>query len=310
MKWLRFCSAIVATLGLTTAAHADILDLLNGHGNHGAGKCCDSAPSCQPQSCKPTITRPCERKVHTYQRQICDKKPPCCKPAPECCAPKCSAPAPECSAPKAECCAPKAECGKSDCCGLCEEEPVCCDVDPCVIAELIYKSQTACYADDREDAIDQLGDYDCQCAPEIMSAMIYALNDASEEVRAEAADEIGDIIRRNPCCCSKEVVEALKCALADCDSDVRRQAEEALEACGYCVVDGCCESACGGCADGGTAPAPMDEPAPAPPMEEEAAPAPTPEPQADQRAPLRLRQTSQPRQNVGAGLADLFRLFD
>jgi hypothetical protein len=61
----------------------------------------------------------------------------------------------------------------------------------------------------------------------------------------------------------------LKLALADCDWRVRRQAEEGLEACGYCLVDGCCpkpccKSSCGGCSGGTPAPA-EGKPAPAPP---------------------------------------------
>lgn len=125
-------------------------------------------------------------------------------------------------------------------------ETACCPVtDACEIAELIYESQTACYAKDRRRAIQKLGNrYTCVCNPEIMAAFIYALNDADERVRKEAADEIGDQLRKYPCCCSPCVVQALTCALADCDRGVRRQAEEALEACGYEIVDGCCEVAC------------------------------------------------------------------
>ncbi len=50
---------------------------------------------------------------------------------------------------------------------------------------------TACYAKDRRDAIDELGDeYSCVCHPEIMNAFVYALNDSDERVRAKAADEL------------------------------------------------------------------------------------------------------------------------
>ncbi len=127
-----------------------------------------------------------------------------------------------------------------DCC----QQP-CCEGDPCEIAKLIYISQTACYADDREDAIDELGDYDaCKCHPSIMVAFLYALNDADEEVRAEAADEIGDQIKERCCGCTPEVIAALTAALGDCDSNVVGQAEEALEACGYEIVDGCCNTCC------------------------------------------------------------------
>jgi len=74
-----------------------------------------------------------------------------------------------------------------------------------------------------------------------MVAFVYGLNDTDETVRAEAADEIGDQLRSNPCCCSKELTAALTLALADCDRTVRHLAERALKACGYEVVDGCCD---------------------------------------------------------------------
>jgi hypothetical protein len=139
---------------------------------------------------------------------------------------------------------------------------------------LIYESQTACYAKDRRSAIHKLGDhYDCVCNPEIMVAFVYALNDCDERVRAKAADEIGDQLRKQndgcSCtCCTKEVVAALTAALGDCDKKVRHQAEEALEACGYEIVDGACDSCC---STGGGAAAPMPEkaaPAPVPPMKD------------------------------------------
>jgi len=308
MKWFRFCSAVVALLSMTAGAQAGILNLSNLNLG-GCAKSCGCASDCQPTCCKPTITRPCDVTVHTYQRKCSDIKPPCCntcdapnsrcapskccttKCAPKCaapakcapkCAPKCAAPAkcapkcaPKCAAP-AKCCTTgacgKGGCATDDCCGT-----KCCPVvDPCEIAQLIYTSQTACYAKDRKDAIDSLGDdYDCQCNPEIMAAFIYALNDSDERVRAEAADEIGDQLRKNPCCCSKELTAALTCALGDCDKKVRRQATEGLEACGYEVVDGCCDTGCDtGCdkcgghsapAKGGASPAPAPPAAFAPP---------------------------------------------
>jgi hypothetical protein len=141
---------------------------------------------------------------------------------------------------------------------------------------LIYESQTACYARQRRAAIRKLGNrYDCICNPEIMTAFVYALNDCDERVRREAADEIGDQVRKN-CCCCPEVVAALTCALGDCDRGVVRQAEQALRLCGYEVVNGCCDKGCGtacnsGCAPaGGTAVAPpVDNGAPAPVPPEE-----------------------------------------
>lgn len=109
-----------------------------------------------------------------------------------------------------------------------------------------------------------------------MTAFIVGLNDCDEDVREKAADEIGDQIKKN-CCCSPEVVAALTCALGDCDKHVVKQAKEALERCGYEVVDGCCDTcgttaACGtGACGTGYAPAPAAA-APAAP----AAPAPVP----------------------------------
>ena len=182
----------------------------------------------------------------------------------------------------------------------------CCEQNACEVAKLIYTAQTACYARDRAEAVDDLGDYDCRCNPEIMTALLYSLNDSDERVRAQAADEIGDVIRQGKCCCSAEVVAALRCALADCDPDVVDQAEEALEACGYEVVDGCCPTACceTGCTTGCTTgcgtvtgtptyaapvapPAPVSTPAPASaPMPVQTSPAPAPAAPAAE-APMR-----------------------
>jgi hypothetical protein len=207
---------------------------------------------------------------------------------------------------------------------------------------------TACYAKDRRSALHDLGDdYDCCCHPEIMKAFICGLNDTDEKVRKKAADEIGDQLRANRCCCSPELTSALTCALGDCDRGVRRQVEEALEECGYEIVDGCCNGCCddGCCDDGccnacgtGSAPAPPEEPqapaseavpAPAPPEEPQApaseavpAPAPPEEPQAPASEavpapappeepqayyPSRLRKTSYSVKSNG-GLAELFGL--
>lgn len=192
---------------------------------------------------------------------------------------------------------------------------VCC-ADPCEVAELIYKSQTACYAKDRAKAIHKLGKFDCQCNPEILCAMVYGLNDADERVRREAADEIGDSLKKNPCCCSQEVTAALTCALGDCDRCVRKEAEKALKQCGYQVVDGCCKQTCcasvGGCA-GGCAPAAPRSVAPTPAPAPSAAPAPAPAPPEDPKAyfPSRLRD-QQTRQSAPqtSRLANLFGLLD
>lgn len=341
MKWTRIAAAMVATLSLTSAAHAGLLDLFK---KSGSSKCCDYAPSCQPQCCAPTITKPCCPTVHTYQRKVSKLKPPCCDTcaapggccptgrgkcaapcgpvggkcaAPcgpvargKCCPPKgrCAAPcgpvAKDCCPQKGRCCAPVAKdrcplkgrcaapCGpvakgccpqprRGKCCapvakgccpkgkgccprgdGCCDRgcrDDRCCDADPCEIAKLIYASQTSCYAKDRKKAIKCLGKFDCVCNPEIMTAFIYALNDADEEVREEAAEEIRDQLKDNPCCCNQKVIAALTAALGDCDKDVRKDAEKALRCCGYEVVDGCCEGVCcdpcqrraGGCVNGG-----------------------------------------------------------
>ena len=120
-----------------------------------------------------------------------------------------------------------------------------------------------------------------------MAAFVYALNDCDEKVRAEAADEIGDQVRKHGCCCMcDKTVAALTAALADCDRSVRNEAEEALEICGYNVVD-CVKDKCGaGCGPAGCKPAgPASDPAchapvatPVAPMPEagDAAPAPAP----------------------------------
>ncbi|MCA9033752.1 MAG: HEAT repeat domain-containing protein [Planctomycetaceae bacterium] len=173
---------------------------------------------------------------------------------------------------------------------------------------------TACYAKDRRSAIHKLGNrYNCCCNPEIMNAFVYALNDSDERVRTEAADEIGDQIRKNKCCCSPCVVAALTCSLADCDRSVRRQAEEALEACGYEIVDGCCNSCgdtcChdGGCTAGGCTATPvsapvMVQPQPTPAGDVVPAPAPPEDPQAF--FPSRLHNKSQAK--TKSSLAGLF----
>ena len=310
MKWTKIAAALVATLGLTSAAEAGLLDLFK---KKGSSKCCECAPTCQPRCCAPTITKPCCPKVHTYQRKVSTLKPPCCDTccAPKACCPKrgkccapvargccpqkgnCAAPCGPvakgcCPQPRGKCCAPVARgcCPqKGKCCapvatGCCNKgnsccnngcgEQRCCNADPCEIAKLIYASQTGCRGKDRRKAIKKLGKFDCVCNPEIMVAFIYALNDADEKVREEAAEEIGDQLKDNPCCCNAKVTAALTAALGDCVKDVRKDAEKALRYCGYEVVDGCCEgvccdpckrNACGGCCapQGG-----MMKPTPAP----------------------------------------------
>jgi len=322
MKWLTMFSASIALFGMTASVDAGLFGL------GGCHKGCGCAEDCQPECCKPTIARPCCTNVYTYQRKCSNIKPPCCN---SCCAPtSCCAPAAccedsccenTCCAPATccenTCCAPAACCDNSCCESTCCGEGCCSQDDCCEIAQLIYTSMTACYAKDRRKALHELGDsYDCCCHPEIMKAFICGLNDTDERVRAKAADEIGDQLRKNCCCCSPELTAALTCALADCDRCVRRQAEEALEACGYEVVDGCCDSCCdtgccntGCCNSCGTtaaqAPAPAAAPAPAPAQEAVPAPAPPEEPQA--YYPSRLRKTSYSVKSKG-GLAELFGL--
>lgn len=325
MKSIRTLATVVAVFGLGGYAQAGLLDHLFGHRGGGrcdgcdASKCCDCAPTCEPQCCKPVIIRP-QPNVYTYQRQISCLKPPachdpCCDPCagvahcgPAACAPAC---APQACCPSAMCpvgerypcaaapCAPAqaACCPTGPCCptGACCPEG-CCEynyAEACEVAQLIYKAQTAPKAKDREKAIDKLGDYDARCYPEIMATLLYSLNDASGEVREEAADEIGDLLDKYPCLCSQCVVDHLTCALADPCKDVRKQAEEALKICGYDIVDACdiddvcCEVGCiagygacaPGCAPGGYSPAaqpaaPMNgegqAPAPAPPQDTKA----------------------------------------
>lgn len=340
MTILRMCVAASVLIGSSTVAQAGLF----GGGGHGGAKCDTCGPeSCVPE-CKPTIARPCNRSVHTYQRKCSTLKPPtCCDTG--CCDTGCCDTKKRrvrkvlraCRPVKSDCCEDPCVddccdtgCGKGcggllgklfdhgscndacvdDCCdsgcgkscggllgklfnhGGCDDGCVddcdadddccvaaeCCDYDPCELAELIYQSMTACYAKDRRRAISKLGrKFDCVCNPEIMVAFLYALNDADERVRAEAADEIGDQIRKNACCCSQQVVTGLTCALADCDRGVRRQASQALKLCGYEIVDGCCETECCevACCDAGCAPAVHSAPAAtAPAAPAEAAPTP------------------------------------
>ena len=93
-------------------------------------------------------------------------------------------------------------CDANSCCGnsCCKsKKSKCCKDDCCVIAQLIYQSQTACYPKDRRKALDKLGDkFNCVCHPEIMCAFVYALNDADPKVREEAADEISPELREEP----------------------------------------------------------------------------------------------------------------
>lgn len=321
---------------------------------------CDCVPSYQPPCCRPVIVRPTCRPVYNYQRRCSVLKPPCCNDvcAPAmCCAPTTAA----CdSCPQQHGCScgclagGPCTCG-SGCCdiGCCETGCCnanccdatscdgCCPTTSCDLAQLIYESQTACYARHRRRAIHRMSDrYDCKCHPEVMCALIYALNDADERVRTKAADEIGDQLRKNPCCCTPKVVSALTCALADCHWAVRWQAKQALKRCGYRVVKprpmGCCELACcdtgcchaGGCGTKGqcAAGAAVKQPLPAvpadlPPSEETpvSTPSPAPVPQQELLSPEPpsayfqkpvIRQTSGTLSSAKKGLRALLEIFD
>lgn len=341
MKWTFRCGAAAVLLGMSAAAQAGVLGGL--FSSHGKSGCCED--DCCPEPQKPIVARPCEQ-IYTYQRKCSDLRPPCCDDP--CCEEQCCED-PACAAPCDAGCVSKG-CslghGRKGCNlfsglfkglkkrggGLCSHGPGCCEAgcaeecgppmecgDPCEIAKLIYTAQTACYAKDREDAVDDLGDFDCRCHPEVMATLLYSLNDCDEGVRAQAADEIGDLLDEGRCCCSQEIVAALTCALGDCDRGVRRQAEEALEVCGYEVVEGCCAN--GGC-DGSctsvggnvTAPAVPAQPAPVPaaaaptaptppaPMSKEAAPAPAPPEDPEAYFPSRYRKQT----NRQTSLSNLF----
>ena len=345
MKWTRVFSAVLALAGMTASADAG---LFGSGGCKSCGCAEDCQPACcKPTIARPCHTNvyTYQRKCSDIKPPCCDT---CGDPGSGCCPVTCSAPAdacgngcnadPSCCAPAAcgngcnadpSCCAPAAcgngcnadpsccapaACGDNGCCdagNTCGEGCDCCNDDACEIAKLIYTSMTACHGSERRRALDKLGrKFDCCCHPEIMNAFVYGLNDTDERVRREAADEIGDQVRRNKCCCSPCVVSALTCALADCDRSVRREAEQALRNCGYEIVDGCCDgctdagccsTGCGSNACGATptaAPAEAQQPTPA------AEAAPVAAPPADPQAffPSRLHKQSSSKN----GLAGLF----
>lgn len=307
--------------------------------------CTSCAPSscCAPAACAadPACDAPCAA------------EPECAAPAEEsCCASdsctdgccksktrrvktkRCSSKS--CKSCTADACADS--CGADDSCGCsktkcCKDE--CSKYDPRKLAQLIYEAQTACYPRQRKRAVHIIGSrYNCKCNPEVMTALMYSMNDANPYVRREATDEIGDQIRKHGCCCTPEMVKALSFALADCDRVVRREAEQALNNCGYEVVGGCCKqrrerchtkkSSCceTGCADTGCtngcapAAAPAEKPveeAPAPAAEEadidDAAPAPPVGAQPEQNYfPAKLQKSGRPvKRNT---LANLFGFLD
>jgi hypothetical protein len=296
MRTLKTCAAVVAVLVMSNFAHAARTSARL----CGASKCCECAPTSIAPCCRPTIPRPCCTNVYTYQRQCSYLKPPCCDTG--CCPRRSCRPRRNtaccnngvCTSDCNEgcnngCCNRRGRracgdvCGAPNCCQTPCEAPcqsnVCCNSgNACAIAQLIYQSQTGCYARTRRAALRRLAKYDCSCNPEIMSAFVYALNDAVETVRSTAADAIGDQVRRNPCCCSPCIVNSLTNALGDCNRRVRRNAEKALCACGYEVVTPVCEPECDQqCAQGATPYSPAAAPQPVAP---EVAPPPPSEPKA------------------------------
>ncbi|WP_437193121.1 HEAT repeat domain-containing protein [Planctomicrobium sp. SH527] len=114
------------------------------------------------------------------------------------------------------------------CVSLCDEQ----------LRKLVVESKTACTARIRRAAVHKIGtNFACNQHTQVMPALVYALNDIDETVRAKAADKIGDQLRQCPCCCIPYVHKALQLSLGDCSSTVRIQAEQALVACGSKVVD-------------------------------------------------------------------------
>ncbi|APZ95495.1 HEAT repeat domain-containing protein [Fuerstiella marisgermanici] len=252
MRLITTLACAIGLLNTSAVVDAGLFDFGRGKQQLSCAEDCQTA-------CRPRIARPSWINIFSHQRKssnCCDtggctigSNASCC--APDGCAPIC----------ESTCCAPAA-CSCSACCGEgglcspngcgdlltgcfnpnCHHDGCCSPATKCEVAELIAESKTACYARHRRSAIHKLGDhYDCCCHPEIMNAFICALNDSDERVRAKAADEIGDQMRRNRCICGAPVIRALKFSLADCDRHVRRQAEEALQLCGYDIVDGCCQ---------------------------------------------------------------------
>ncbi len=333
MKSIHLLAAVIVVGGIAQVGEAGLFDRLICR--KAAKRCdCDCVPTCQPACCKPVIVRPCRTTVHRYQRQCSTLKPPCCD---GCCAPTSCCPTNECC-PVGDSCANgtgnnccdasrhDTGCCDSGCCdgtGCCDG---CCPQTCCDLAELIYKSQTGCYARHRKRAIHRMSNrYDCVCHPEVMCALIYALNDADERVRTKAADEIGDQLRKNPCCCCPKVVSALTCALGDCHWAVRWQAKQALKRCGYQVVKQCCDVGCCGsnccgadCHSGHGAAGPTPSPAtPADlPPGEGAAPEAAPQEEASPEPPSAYFQKPHLRQNSAKvspakkGLATLLGFFD
>jgi len=217
---------------------------------------------------RPAIERPCYEIVRTYQRGFAQAPLRCdtCSPGVAC-----DHITQQCGWP-----CPPAGC-VTDCISGCDSS---CDVE---LSELIQESKTACYARHRRLAVVKLGrKFCCKTHPQLMPALVYALNDADECVRLAAADKIGDQLRANPCCCAPYIICALKLSLSDCDPQVRTQSEQALIACGYRIVSQtACSTATGDClpqfSTPVTFPASQVPAAPAPVPPSETAPSKPPE---------------------------------
>ena len=99
MKWMRLCSAVVATFGLATAAQADMYDLFHGWNHDGCAKGCGCAQRLSALLLQTgNRASPAARPFTATNGNVPARNRPCCS---RCCeAPKCCAPAP------AACCAP------------------------------------------------------------------------------------------------------------------------------------------------------------------------------------------------------------
>ena len=280
--------------------------------NCGPAAAANCAAPAGPAKCGPAAAANCAAPAHPAANCGPAAAANCAAPAHP--AANCGPAAANCAAPAAAGCGPAAAgCGPKAGCGVPSTGTRCCKANACDVANLIYVSQTACYAKDRRNAVRKLGKYDCVCNPEIMCAFVYALNDCDERVRAEAADEIGHQVKRNPCCCSEKVSHALMCALGDCDRKVRNEAEFALKQCGYEVAN--CKTNTCGAAKPGCGPVACGTPAPvapahaAPVAPTEAAPMPAPaaaEPEA--YFPSRIRDSQTNKGKVRNSLSNLFGL--
>lgn len=210
MRWISL--GLLATLLTCSASPAGLFE------NFFCFRPATTSGGCTTDSCAPEgCTTGCCPPRFTHQRRLSNIPVPC---KPNYCSTDGCTEGDSCTAEG---------CNKRCCNPACTDSTCHSRVRCCEIAELIHESMTACYAKQRYNAVHHLSDYfDCCCHPEIMHALVYALNDSHEKVRAKAADEIGDQIRRNRCVCSPSVITALRASVRDCDPEVRRQAQEAL----------------------------------------------------------------------------------